>query len=80
MTLAVVRVARRATGAQRKGQLRAFQRLNRRLLVDAQHHGMLGRVEVQPDDIGYLRGELRIAADLVRPNQVRFEAVLSQDV
>ena len=51
-----------------------------RLLVNAQHHGVLGRVEVQADDVAHLRGELRIATDLVRPNQVRLEAVLPEDI
>ena len=32
-----------------------FQRLNRRLLVDAEHHGVLRRIEVQADHIGGLR-------------------------
>ena len=47
----IVRVSHGAARAQREGRLRALQRLDRRLLVDTEHNRVLGRVEVEPDDI-----------------------------
>ena len=41
----------------------ASQRLNRRLLVDAQYHGVHGWVQVQSDYIGRFLGECRVFAD-----------------
>ena len=80
MTLVVVRVAGRPAHAQGKRQLRALQRLNRGLLVDAQHHGMLGRVEVETDDVVDLGDELRVPTDLVRSDKMRLEPVLAEDI
>ena len=78
--LVVVRVAHRPTRPQRQGRLRSFQRLNRGLLVDAEHDRVVGRVEVESDDIADLGGEGRVATDLVRPHQMRLQAVRAQDV
>ena len=76
----VVRVARGTAGAQRQRQLRSLERLDRRLLIHTQHHRVLRRVEVQPDDILHLGREVRVATDLVRPHQVGLEAVASKHV
>lgn len=61
----------------RQQRLGAVQRLDLGLLVQAQHHGSAGQVEVQPDDVGHLLRELRIPADLERAQAVRFEPVLA---
>jgi hypothetical protein len=37
--------------------LAALERLDLALLVDAQHQGMVGRIEIQPDDIPQLFDE-----------------------
>ena len=76
----VVRVAHGAAGAQREGRLRALQRLNRGLLVDTEHNRVLGRVEVEPDDIGDLGGKGRIPAHFVGAHEMRLQAVRAQDV
>ena len=46
--------------------LRAIQRLYLTLLVNAQHYGMLGWVEIKPDNGFQLFRKLRIATDLER--------------
>jgi hypothetical protein len=78
--LVVVRVSCCSSLAQRQRQLRALERLDLRLLVDAQHDRVVWRVEVQADDILHLLREGWVLADLVRAHQVRLEAVRSQDL
>ncbi len=68
VALVIVGVSRREALAQWEGKLRAFQRLNRRLLVDAQDSRVGGRIEVQTDDVMHLGQELGIATHLVRPH------------
>ena len=41
----------------RQHRLHALQRLTLALLVDAQHEGVGGRAQVQPDNIAYLLDE-----------------------
>jgi hypothetical protein len=52
--------------ARQQGQdrRRAVERLDLRLLVDAEHDRGLGRVEVEPDDVAQLVDELRIGREL----------------
>ena len=45
---------------------RAVQGLNLGLLVDAQHHGVVGWIHIQPDDVPYLVDEQRIGRQLER--------------
>jgi hypothetical protein len=49
-----------ASGRQRQDRVQSIEGLNRRLLVDAEHHGVLRRIEVQADDIRGLRLEVGI--------------------
>ena len=46
------------------------------LLVATQHQGVLGRIQIQPDNGFELFGELRVAAELEGLDPMRFEAVL----
>jgi hypothetical protein len=64
---------------QRQSRLSAVQRLNLALLVNAQHYRVLGRIQVEPDDIGKLPGKLWITADLEGPRQVWLQAVGAPD-
>ena len=50
-------------GHHRQHRRRAVQRLDLALLVHAQHQRLLGRVQIQPDDVADLVDELRIVAD-----------------
>src|SRR5580704_3446626 len=43
--------------------LGALQSLDVRLLVDRKHHGVLGRLQVEPDNVGRLLHKSRIGAD-----------------
>ena len=62
-------VVRRALGharQHRQDRRGAVQRLDLGLLVDAQHHRALGRVEIEPDDVADLVDELRVPGQLPR--------------
>ena len=61
VTLVVVRVASGASFAKRQRKLRTLERLNLRLLVDAQHDRVLRRVDAQTRR-GRVQG--RVRADL----------------
>jgi hypothetical protein len=62
--------------AQPEGQdrLRPFQRLDLGLLVDAQRHGVVGRVQVQPDDAAHLVDEGWIGGKLEALRAARLHA------
>ena len=60
VALVVVRHRRGAALLQRQARLRAVERLDLALLVDAQHQRPVRRVHVEPDDIGHLLLELRV--------------------
>ena len=55
--LVVVRPLLRRSGAHQQPGLGAVKRLDLRLLVHAQHHGLLRRVHVQSDDIAHFLDE-----------------------
>ena len=50
----------------RQDRLRALERLDLGFLVDREHHRIVRRVHVQPDDVPHLVHELRIGRDLER--------------
>ena len=49
-----------ASGRQRQDRGQPIEGLNRRLFVDAEHHGVLRRIEIQADHVGGFRLELGI--------------------
>jgi hypothetical protein len=51
--------------ARQQGQdrRRPVERLDLRLLIDAEHDRRLGRVEVEPNDVAHLVDELRIGGE-----------------
>jgi hypothetical protein len=53
--------------------------LNLRLLVDRQHHGMLGRVDVEADDVLELGREFGIGRALEGADAVRLEVMRRPD-
>ncbi len=57
----------------------SFLRLNRRLLVDADHEGVLRRTEIQADNIRCLCRELRVRAHAPRTMPPKLNAFLAQD-
>src|SRR5262249_60105574 len=62
--LVVVRHGRGPSLLERQARLRAVERLDLALLVDAEHHRALWRIEVKPDNVGDLLLELPIIRDL----------------
>ena len=58
--LVVVGAARDLSGPQREHRMGPVERLDLRLLVDREHQRVVGRVEVEPDDVDDVLGELRI--------------------
>ena len=65
--------------AHRQDRLRAIQRLDLRLLVDAEHQRLLRRVQIEPDDVGHLSIEVRIRAELEGFHSMRLQPVLLPD-
>src|SRR5690606_2114682 len=59
--------------------LRPFERLDVRLLIDAEDDGVLWWVQVEADDLGRLRGELGVIADAPAASPLELDAVLLQD-
>src|SRR3954470_1693750 len=64
MALVVVGHGAGAALLQRQAGLGAIERLDLRLLVNRQHHGMGRRVNVEADDVAQLRHELGIVREL----------------
>ena len=54
--------------------LGAVEGLDLALLVDAQHHGPLGGVEIEADDVDQLLFEVGVVRELERPHQMRLDA------
>ena len=70
----VVGVAFGVAEAHRQRRLGAVERLNLRLFVHAQDYRVVGRVEVQPDDVAHLLDEKRVGRQLEGLRQMRFDA------
>ena len=59
--------------------LGALQRLDVRLLVDRQHDGVLRWIEIEPDDLGRLGDEIRIAGLAPRLTRGEIDPLLAQE-
>ena len=59
----------------RQAGLGAVEGLDLAHLVDRQHNGMGGRIDIEADDISELLGELRVVGELERLHPVRRETV-----
>ena len=79
VALVVVRHGAAAALLHRQARLGAVQRLDLALLVDRQHDGVGGRIDVEPDDVAQLGGELRIVGQLELAHPMRLQAVLAPD-
>ena len=69
VTHVVMRASLDLSGTHRQRRLRAIQRLDAGLLIDAQDHRMFRRVHVEPDHITDLLDELRVFGQLERVDQ-----------
>jgi hypothetical protein len=70
----VVGAALGHTRHQRQDRRRAVKGLDLGLLIDAQHHRSIRRVQIQAHDVAHLLDELRIGRQLERLGLVRFQA------
>ena len=66
-------------GLHRQGRLRPSQRLDLCLLVHRDDHSVVGRVDVEADDVADLQLEPRVAGDLECLHPVGLEAMALQD-
>ncbi len=80
-TVALIVVGHGAAAALLHGQagLGAVQSLNLALLVGAQHHGMLRRIQIQAHDVLQFLGELGIAAKLEGSHLMRLQPMRAPD-
>src|ERR1700691_340654 len=60
-----------ATALHRQPRLGAVERLDLRLLIDPEHQRVLGRIDVETDDILNLGGKLRIVRQLEGAHPMR---------
>ena len=77
MPFVIVSVALDLTRPQLQFGLGAIQSLDLRLLVNRQHQSVIGRVQVQTDNIKNLLSKVWIVADLERFQAVGHRATLS---
>src|SRR5262249_11691902 len=74
MPFVVPRSSLRLPRTHRQQGLRAVKCLNLRLLVDAQHDGVLGRMDIQPDDVADFLDQQRVRRQLERLDTMRLQA------
>lgn len=78
MALVVVRDIFHVSQAQRQHGLGSLQRLHLAFLIYAQHQRIVGRVQIQPDDIAQLFNKERIGGQLEALGPVRLDTEQSQ--
>jgi len=76
--LVVAGAGLRMASLGRQRALRHLPRLDLGLDVDRDHHGVLGRVGEQPDDVEGLFDEARVTRHLVGLHQVKLDAVAGE--
>ena len=76
IALVIVRHGPTATLLQRETGLSAVEGLDLTFLVDAQDQGLVRRIQIEPDNVGELRQEVLVAAELESLDQVWLEIVL----
>ena len=69
-----MRVARGLARLHRQQGLCAVESLNLRFFIDTQHQGMIGRVEIQPDDIAHLLDQQRVGRQREGLRAMRLQA------
>jgi len=73
MPLVVVSATLGLAGPHGQERLGAVQRLDLALLVDAEHQGAIGRVEIELDDVAHLLDEQRVGRELEGLDAVRLQ-------
>ena len=77
--LVVVRHGPRPALFHRQARLRPVERLNLALLVDAEHQGVFGGIQIETHHIAHLLIKLRVSTELERADQMWFQAVRMPD-
>ena len=62
-------------GLHRQAGLGSLQRLDLALFVDTEDQGLVGRVDIQADDVGELLDEPRVGRQFERPDAVRLQSM-----
>ena len=79
MPLVIVGHRRAAAGLHGQASLRAVERLDLALLLDAEDDGVRRRVDIEPDDVAQLLDEGRIVGELEGPPFMRRKTVRLPD-
>ena len=79
MAHVVVRVPLGLPRPQRQDRRAAIERLNLRLLIDAQDQGAVRRMQIQPDDVADLLDEQRVLRQLEGLGPVRLQGERAPD-
>jgi hypothetical protein len=74
MTVVFKPVTLGAARRKRQYRIEPVERLNRRLFIHAEHCRVPWRIQVQTDDVGGFRFEIRIVAGQVKLDPMRFQA------
>ena len=75
MALVIMGYGASAPLLHRQTRLGAIKRLNLALLIDRQDNGVVGRIDVEADDLVQFGGKLRIVGQLELTHPVRLEAM-----
>src|SRR6266404_8469949 len=75
MALVIMGYGASAPLLHRQTRLSSIKRLNLALLVDRQDNGVVGRIDVEADDLVQFGGKLRIVGQLELAHPVRLEAM-----
>jgi len=79
VTLVVMGHGSAAAGLQRQSRLGTVERLDLRFLVDAEHHRMRRRSDIEADNIPELGHKIGVARQLELAHPVRLQAVRPPD-
>src|SRR6476659_2252906 len=73
VALVIVRAPFDLPWTHRQQRLRAIESLYLALLIDADHQRLVGRIEIEPDDVAHLLDELWIGGELERLRTMRLQ-------
>jgi hypothetical protein len=70
----IVSAALQLSGPHGQHWLRAAECLNLRLFIDTEHQGMMGRIQIQANDVPHLVNQHRVAGELEALRAMRLQA------
>src|SRR6266542_981768 len=75
----VVRHSSRKGRSDRQDWPGPIQRLNLRLVIDAEHQSLFRRIQIEPHDVGHLAVKVRVRAELEGFHPMRLQSMLLPD-